>query len=197
MATRFWRWLLLKVLPDIRWSTGYTKIRGWVYKRGYKKLYPGCIILTIDNNKASKLVPGVFSHAAFCVDKNDLCEFEVAEMTQYDYTESCFFDICKEADRVLIGICEDWDTKYIQQMIIKNKSFKDVPYDVQFSMNDDAMACSEMVYHSDFEHRLKVNLADIAGLGHEYISPDGLTKAPNFKIIWDSEDEFRACPGRH
>jgi len=197
LATKFWKWLLLTVLPGVRWSVGYTKIRGWVYKRGYRKLYPGCIICTVDENKASVLIPGTWSHSALCVAKTPDCEFEVSEMTQHNFTESCFFDICKEADRVLIGICDDWDIMYIRKVIEKNKSFKDKLYDVQFAMNDEALSCSESIYHSDFEHRLKVNLEDIAGLGHEYISPDGLTKASNFRVIWDSEDEFKSCPGRH
>jgi len=51
-----------------------------------------------------------------------------------------------------------------------------------------ALYCSELVYQSDFERRLDVNLEDLAGLGRKYISPDGLYKAKNVRVVWDSDE---------
>ena len=111
VQTAFHHWLLIKIVPYIRFTTYYTTIRGWKYARGYKILRPGHIILAIDKKKlTTKLVGGIFTHAAFCVDKN--CEWEISEMTHSDYTKSTFFDICKEADRVVLLRCIDWDEKF-------------------------------------------------------------------------------------
>jgi hypothetical protein len=189
MQTKFHSWLLKKVIPYIRFTTYYTSLRGWKYHRGYKKLRPGHIILSVDKTKlTTKLVPGEFTHASLCVDKGT--EWEVSEMTHSDYTKSTFFDICKEADRVILLWCEDWDDIYVREVIKKCKLFCNATYDVEFVLGVLALYCSELVYHSDYEHRLKVSLEDIAGIGREYISPTGLRKALNVRVDWDSDEEL-------
>ena len=189
MNTDTYLWLLKHVIPYIRFTTYYTSLRGAKYQEGYKKLKPGHIILTIDKKKlTSLLIPGTFAHAALCLAKSDSPNvYEVAEMTHTDYTKSYFFDICKEADRVIILECVDWDEEYVQQVIAKCLEFEGAVYDVKFGFGVKALYCSELVYQSDFERRLNVNLEDLAGLGREYISPDGLYKAKNIKVIWDSD----------
>lgn len=188
MQSRFYAWLLLHVIPYIRLTTYYTSLRGWKYLRGYALLQPGDIILTLDRKKLTALlIPGNFSHAALCVDKG--CEWEVSEMTHTNYTKSAFFDICKESDRVVILRCRDWDAEYISNVIAACKSFDHANYDIKFDFGVQALYCSELVYQSDFEQRLKINLDDIEGLGTQYISPDGLSKAKNCDWIWDSDKE--------
>ena len=178
----------MRLIPSIRFTTNYTSLRGWKYQRGYKLLKPGDILLTIDHHKLTTiLVPGLFSHAAMCVAKGD--EWEVSEMTNTDYTYSCFFDICKESDRVVIMRCKDFDEEYTKKVVNKCKSFKGTKYDVEFNLGIKALYCSELIYHSDFEHRLHVSLEDIASIGREYISPTGLFKAKNVDVVWDSDTE--------
>ncbi len=190
MQTRFYQWLVLKVLPYIRFTTYYTSLRGWKYIRGYSKLQPGDIILTIDKKKLTTfLIPGEFTHAALCVDKYK--EWEISEMTHSHYTKSAFFDICKESDRVLILRCSDWDHDYIKKVIDKCKTFQEAKYDIEFSLGIKSLYCSELVYQSDFEKRLKVSLDDLAGIGREYISPTGIYNAENIQIIWDSDHEVK------
>lgn len=192
MQTETYSWLLKHVIPYIRFSLYYTSFRGWKYKRGYKKLKKGHIILTLDKKKlTSLLIPGNFSHAALCVDKGPDSEWEVSEMTHTDYTKSCFFDICKESDRVVIGTCGDWDDEYIDKVLIPAcKSFEGAKYDSNFELGVKALYCSELIYQSDIEKRLKYDLDDLAGIGRPYISPDGISKSPNFKVVWDSDDEI-------
>lgn len=188
--TKLWYWLLMKVIPYIRFTTYYTSFRGWKYKRGYAKLEPGHILLCIDKNKlTTKLIGGEFTHAALCVGKGEDSEYEIAEMTHSDFTRSQFYDIARESTRVIIGKCNKWDAKYIKEVIKKCKSFSDAKYDVHFKMGVKQLACSELVFHADFEHRLEAKLDDVAGLGIEYISPTGLFKSPHFEIVWDSDDE--------
>jgi len=191
MNTKFWEKILKDKIPYIRFTTYYTSLRGNKYQDGYKKLKPGHIILTLDRKKlTSLLIPGDFCHAALCVNKysEENPTFEVAELTHTDYTKSYFFDICKESDRVVILECLAWDEEYIPRVIERCYSFSDAIYDVKFEMGVKALYCSELVYQSDFERRLDVNLEDLAGLGRQYISPDGLFKAKNVWVVWDSDE---------
>ena len=182
-----YRWLLLKVIPYIRFSMYYTSIRGWQYMDGYQRLNPGDIVLTNDKWKlTSLLIPGEWSHAALCVSKG--CDFEIAEMTHTNFTKSTFFDLCHEATRVGIFRCVDWDYGYTLKVIRQCLSFASCEYDVSFEQGPEALYCSELVVESDLEHRLKVNNEDAMGLGMPYVSPTGISKATNIVKIWDSRD---------
>ena len=191
--TKFYAWLLLSVIPYIRFTTYYTSFRGWKYHRGYNLLKPGHILLARDDKKLTTvLIGGMFTHAAFCVGKfgtEQYPNFEVAEMTHENFTHSHFFDICNQADRVVILECKDFDPEYTQKVIEKCLSFKDATYNVQFDLGIKALYCSELVYQADYERRLQVNLEDLAGLGQQYISPTGLYKGKNVVVIWDSSAE--------
>ena len=191
MNTRFYEWLTLHVIPYIRLTTYYTSLRGRKYQEGYAKLQPGHIILTVDKKKlTSLLIPGDWAHAALCVGKKSAVYdgYEVAEMTHTNYTKSYFFDICKESDRVVILRCVDWDQAYTRKVIDKCRSFENAVYDTKFDFGVKALYCSELVFQSDFERRLDVKLDDLSGLGRQYISPDGLFKAKNVRIVWDSDE---------
>lgn len=206
MDTKLYVFLLKKVIPYIRFSMYYTTMKGWKYKRGYKLLKPGHFLLTLDRAKLTGfLIPGDVTHAVFCVGKGDDVEWETSEMTHEDYTKSTFFDVCKESDRVLICECTDWDEAYTKQVIERVKSLQQAKYDTKFVLNslsaqplvEDSkfgfrfLACSELIYEGDFEHRLQVSLEDVAGLGRPYISPVGLLKGKNVRVVWDSDKEVR------
>ncbi|GAB1376819.1 hypothetical protein MASR1M48_16710 [Lactococcus petauri] len=190
MQTDFYGWLLMKIIPFIRFTTYYTSFKGWQYHRGYLKLKKGDFILTVDRKKlTSVLIPGYYSHAGQCISKDG--DWEISEMTHTNYTKSCFFDMCKESDEVAIFRCTDYDDEYIEKVIEKCKSFHDALYDNEFSLGIKSLYCSELVYSSDFERRLQVSLDDLAGLGRPYISPNGLAKGKNVIMVWSSKDEVR------
>lgn len=198
MQTSFYSWLLLRIVPFIRVSTYYTSMRGWKYRRGYRLLQTGDILLAVDRKKlTTMLIGGEFTHAALCVSCGS--EWEVSEMEHLGYVKSTFFDICKEADRVVILRCTDFDDAYIAKLVDKCKSFDGYGYDVEFNMNSGipVLYCSGMVYESDFEHRLQVSLEDLAGIGRPYISPTGIFHAKNGKVIWDSDTEVQTAPGTY
>jgi hypothetical protein len=188
MNSKFYAWLMLKVVPYIRFTLYYTSLRGYKYHAGYKLLQPGDFIVAVDNKKlTSKLVPGTWTHASFCVSKDG--QWEISEMTHENYLKSCFFDICKESDRVAIyrwNGAEDW--AYLQSVITQCKSLQNATYDIEFELGIKALYCSELVYQSDFGHQFGFDLSDIAGLGRPYISPDGLTKGKNVHQVWDSDN---------
>lgn len=191
LQSGWYSWLVMNVVPYVRFSTYYTKLKGYHYKRGYAVLKKGDILLTIDEKKLTTvLIPGEFSHAALVVDKGAEVEWEVSEMTRTDYTKSTFFDICKEADRVVILRCKDWTQEYITDKVIPAaKALQDAKYDVQFKLGVQALYCSELIYEADVDKKLKLDLSDLAGIGRPYISPTGLYKAENVEIIWDSAKE--------
>lgn len=197
-TTKFYNLILEDVVPYIRFSSYYTSMKGWKYKRGYALLKEGDIILTLDKKKISTLIiGGDWAHAALCVAKSEKEEFEIAEMTHTNYTKSTFSDLCYEADNVAIIRCKDWDEEYTKKVIEKCRSLDSAKYDNAFTLTRDSkgpnpdafLYCSELVYESDFERRLNVNLEDLEDLGRLYISPTGLWNAKNIDIIWESKNE--------
>ena len=186
MQTKIYRYLLKHVIPYIRFTTYYTNLRGKKYHALYQQLLPGDIILTIDKKKLTTLlIPGEFSHAAMCVSLD--AEWEVSEMTHSDYTKSCFFDICKESDRVVIMRCKKITDEQLSKAIEKCKSLEDATYDVEFSLGIKELYCSELIYVSYENNLIGANLEDFVGLGRDYISPVGLYHAKNLKVVVDSD----------
>ncbi|GAA4824635.1 hypothetical protein GCM10023331_06440 [Algivirga pacifica] len=188
MRRKAYHFALKNIIPFIRFSTYYTSFKGWKYLEGYELLKPGDFILTIDKKKLTTLlIPGEFSHAAFCRSKGEKGDWEVSEMTHKDFTKSYFFDICKESDRVVICRCPQWTGDYLQEMINRDRDFSTQPYDNMFDMKSDALSCSEHIYKLDPENRLGVSTEDVIGIGSEYVSPTGLWNAQNKIVVWDSD----------
>lgn len=186
MQTKIYRYLLKHVIPYIRFTTYYTNLRGKKYHKLYECLEPGDIILTIDKKKLTTLlIPGEFSHAAMCVSLDK--KWEVSEMTHSDYTKSCFFDICKESDRVVIMRVKKCTYIQVMDAIKKCKSFEDAKYDAEFSLGIKELYCSELIYASYENNLIGANLEDFVGLGRPYISPVGLYHAKNLKVVIDSD----------
>jgi len=184
----WYSYVVLHIIPYIRFTLYYTSFKGWKYHRGYAKLMPGDFILSNDKWKlTSVLIPGEWSHASLCVSKDK--EFEIAEMTHTNFTKSTFFDVCKESTRVTIFRCDDWTLDYIPTIIEACWAFEGVKYDVKFEYGIKALYCSELVVSCDVEKRLQYSDEDLLGLGIKYISPTGLSRAKNVSVIWDSKDE--------
>jgi len=179
--------MILDKIPFIRFTTYYGSIRGGTYREGYEKLKPGYIILTRDNWKLTTfIIPGKLPHAALCVRKAPDAGFEVAEMTRVGFRQSEFYDICHEADRVVILRCTDWDDEYIASVVETCLSYEGTDYDNKFEIGVAALYCSELIVASDPEDRLKVSYEDLIGLGRPYISPMGIMNATNVEVVWDS-----------
>lgn len=208
MRTKAYLWAMKHLIPFIRLTTYYAlpdnkqfKKWGALEMRGYKHLKPGDILLCSDSKKLTSKIIGsatkefgnkqpyfMPSHIALCVDKGT--DFEIAEMTHHDYTRSTWTDICREATRVVIARCKDWDDKYIQNTIIPmTLSFKNKRYDDSFVMGVDSLACSELPYFADLERRAQVSLHPVIG-NKPYITPVGWVLGKNIEIIWDSNLEI-------
>lgn len=185
MHTKLYKFMLKHVIPYIRFTTYYTKLRGKKYHKLYSSLKSGDVILTIDKKKLTTLlIPGEFSHAAMCVSTDQ--NWEVSEMTHDDYTKSTFFDICKESDRVVI-LRPDLNQDAMEKAIQKCKSLEGAEYDALFDLGVESLYCSELIYQSYENNSLESNLEDFVGLGRQYLSPTGLLHSKKLKLIIDSD----------
>lgn len=202
MQSSIYAFLLRNVIPYIRFTTYYTKFTGKQYFEAYCELKPGDIILTADKKKLTGLlIPGPVDHAAFCVNSfigmtafNNPEQYEVAEMTHENYKKSMFFDICKESDRVII-MRTPFDQDYIKTMIRECRTFDQAVYDIDFDLGIKSLYCSELIYHSDIEKRLDLDLSDLHGLGRKYISPTGILTNKNLFCVYDSDGMFTGFDG--
>ncbi len=197
METKVYKYFLKNIIPYIRFSMYYPKLRGFEFEEIRKVIKPGDIILTVDKRKlTSFLIPGEFSHAALFLGFKNL--FQVAEMTHEDFTKSFLFDVCKQSDRVLVLRCQaiSNDLDYIFRMTRYCLSFENAKYDSSFSLGVNALYCSELIYQSDFEKRIEYDLSDLAGIGQSYISPDGLLQAHNCYCVYDSDGIYTGHTGK-
>jgi len=194
MQTKPYGWLLKHVIPFIRLTTYYSNFDGHRYEEARAVVQPCDYILTTDDLKlTSYIIPGVVDHAALVLTGH----MEIAQMTHKDFTIDTLFDICKESTRIVVMRCPDIyeDHAYKVKMGLKVAGFKGAKYDGQFTLGVNALYCSELVYQADYEHRLKCNLEDLAGLGRPYISPTGLLCVANAKCVYDSGYKFTGLMG--
>ena len=186
MNTQFYKKLLMKVIPYIRFTTYYTKLNGKCYHKIYDIVEPGDVILTIDKKKlTTMLIPGEFSHAGMVISKNG--EWETSEMTHNNYDKTCIFDMVKMSDRIVV-MRPQLPLSVITKAIEKCKSLEGADYDTSFSLGVEALYCSELVYESYENNILGVNIDDLLGLGKPYISPSGLYTAKNLIVVLDTDN---------
>jgi len=185
--TRMWRWLLMEVIPYIRFSMYYTSLNGWDYHRAYNLVEAGDIILTRDNKKmTTMLIGGEFTHAALYLGEHGW--YEMCDMTHESFRKCHLFDAFKESDRVAIYRIKMNDEQRFQ-LTYRAKTFEKCKYDVGFSLGVKTLYCSELIYQAYKMSgiHLDVSLEDLAGLGVDYISPTGLSNAKNATCVYDSE----------
>ena len=186
MKTKFYKHVLLNVIPYIRFTTYYPQMNGKQYSALYKAVEPGDIILTIDRKKLTTvLIPGEFSHAGMVVSKDGV--WETAEMTHNHYDKTCVFDMAKSSDRIVV-MRPQLPLSVINKAIEKCKSFEGADYDTSFSLGIEALYCSELIYESYENNSLGIDISDLLGMGKPYISPSGLYTAKNLRVVLDTDN---------
>ena len=195
IESKLYYWFLTRVSPQLRFTTQHAKIGGEAYLAAYRKLKPGDWIFTIDHSSFSgkvitALTGGEVSHCG--IFRGYFEPWECSEMTSKNFTKSAFYDMIKSSDRVIIAHNPKWTDDYRKSMVAESSSYAHAKYDYWYDMaNKDEkgvplLACSELLYMSDFERTVRVNLEDVAGIGRPYISPQGLLNSPDLFIIYDS-----------
>ena len=189
-TTKLYELIVIKLVPNIRFSTTYSKIRGNQYKAAYAVIQKGDIILTRDEKKlAGKFIDGYWDHVALFLGKG--FDYEVAEMTRHGYTKSEFADVFKESSRFKIVRSSKLPSDYINSMVDKCISFDGTAYDIYFILGVIQLYCSEMIYCADYEHRLRFDLSDLKSVGRKYLSPDGVEACPDLDIIVFDSDSLQ------
>lgn len=200
MKSKPYNFFLRYIFPKLRFTTSYGGIPGHKYSEAYSKLKKGSCVLTVDKYKASAIVPGIFSHAAPCVDLVKDWEsgkYEIGEMTAPGYTKSFFYDVCREATRIVIIDCVDFNEVDRYALCEQIKKYEGTKYDNGFSLGVSDLYCSELFYQAEIltVGKFKFDLSDLVGLGIPYISPDGLLFAKNAIVLYDSEYELTGMTG--
>lgn len=184
--SRLYSFIMWYVMPYARISVCHTSMTSEKYVRGWRLLRVGDIILTTDNRALSTLcVPGDHTHALLCT--GDLWESTCAQMTHAGYGEVAFAEACFHASRVVVLRCPSFDDDYIAEVVRKTYTFKDTPYDTDFSFDNGKSYCSELIYQADIEKRLRVVSSKAWGTGQMVVTPDDLFAA-NVEVIYDSDD---------
>ena len=204
MGTNLWFNLLKYTVPFIRLTPYYPKLRRFVFQKLYNILEPGDLIFQVDEKKLTAVaIGGEWSHVGVCVDKGP-GRVEVVDMTHEDFRQTDFFEFCKESTRIAIGRVDDprWNAG---EFILNVWEEEDSVYNFQFRAKERTDPrgtqpvvhkgrkvhkfnyCSQLVTTADRKNIIEVNWEDLAGLGIPYVSPTGLAKASNVKIIGDSQ----------
>jgi hypothetical protein len=169
------------ILPKLRWPKGLP----WQVKFALiDRVKKGDILLaSTKRSLGAKLIPGDWDHAAIYTDRCP--EFEIAEMVAHGFNECSLKHFSDDCDSIcVLRPMRSWTPYYIKLFVDKCLSFSGAEYDRKFSLGVKTLYCSEIVYHSDYQHRLDFNLKDIHALGTKYLSPDGIYKCTNLKVIY-------------
>lgn len=198
LETELYLFVAKHIMPFIRFTFYYTRFRKFAFARLYSKLKAGDILVSIDYQKlTSKVIGGLWSHAAICVDKG-IGKVEVVEMTRNDFNQTDFHKFCSESERVAILRVDDprFD---VQRFIQKTWEQKDSKYNYGFFSKEKRDPrnkhgqkvhkfnyCSQLVMTADDLDVIQANWDDLAGLGVLYVSPTGLARAKNVVMVDDS-----------
>lgn len=185
MSTRFYRFLLKYVIPEIQFfhATG----PDYSFKESVRtEIKAGDVMLSKSAfHLTNLLIGGQFSHAAIVVAPD-----KIAEMKANNFDVVTVDEFCKHATRIAVLRLTPWDEKYARKMADTALSFSNRKYDYRFDLGVEALYCSELVYQSDFEQRLKCDLSDLVGMGRPYISPEGIYTAQGLSVILEWKDTF-------
>jgi hypothetical protein len=184
MNTKPYKWIGLEIVPNIRFSTRVTDMRGKHAMQILNQAKPGDFILCSDKKKLiSSIVPGELTHAALIVEN-----YNTFEMTHENFKVEHILDILYQADYAVLCRIKGGDSDYALKMVEYAKTFSDAKYDVKFKIGPDELYCSELIYHADFEHRLEVELSTM--FGEKQVTAVDLFFAKNCEVIYSTSDKI-------
>lgn len=184
------RYLMKWVIPSIRF--GKRPIPEKVKRELSLVIRAGDCILTRDPLKLSNiLIGGRWSHAAICTFMLDDFMPIIGEMSHSGFQELSLDNFLGYSQSVAVIRPKLASFTYRAEMATQARrlGFKAQGYDNVFTMGEKSLFCSELVYLADYMGEYKASLEDLAGLGHPYISPDGLYKAKEAQIVFEWRGE--------
>ena len=202
MQTWIYKQLATHVFPHLRfpaWAVkGCKDLTGRQFRLLHNAMQNGDWIFTVEyrylsSRSVMKITGGEVSHCLQCVQK-DHPTWELGEMTHDNYTKNTLANVWRKADRIIIVDKASWSPSYRKEMAFKNMTYVNAKYDLGFDIDENGktpgvpfLACSELLYHSDFKRTVPVDLKDYAGIGRPYISPQGLLNGQGLRIKADTD----------
>lgn len=181
-----WQFLLTWIIPAIRF--GGKPITDAQIQELSSVIQKGDCILLKDPKKLSHiLIGGTWSHAAICTSFLDDQYPVFGEMGHAGFQEVNIKKLVGYSTKIAVIRPKDADFTYMKLMgeEARRIGLLSIGYDFIFSLGEKSLYCSELVYLADYHKLYQANLDDLAGLGHPYISPDGLYKAKGAKIVFE------------
>lgn len=178
--------LVLKVLPKIRFSTGYGLVEYAAFNAIATKAEPGDLIFSVDNSKlTSILIPGKWSHVGIVVD-NGINGPKIVEAVPPAVRSTTLFDFCRTADEVMLmrpGL--DLKSKYWACTVAKMRL--GTAYDAEFTIGPKALYCAELIadaYYVAENMGMTFDWSDLLGLGYPYLTPDGVADGKPMSVVY-------------
>jgi hypothetical protein len=180
MGTRIYSFFSLKIIPYLYvWFMPRKPADGigeWLLR-----IEDGDILLCHSKTKlTSFLIPGKWDHAAIATPQG------VVEMVGTGWRCIPYIQYWNEASSFCVMSFRNADPEYQKAFYEKALSFKGTPYDIHFTLGVKALYCSELIHVCDTENRGEYNLADLAGLGRPYLSPQGIYNAKGLHVVYES-----------
>lgn len=173
-----YRFFLKYIIPNLTFFTA-TGPNYFFKQRIRDKMKPGDVLLSKSSGHLTNvLIGGTYSHAALVISTD-----KIAEMTANGFDIVDVDKFCKQSTRICLLRLNPEDEAYGQLMAKKAMEFSSAEYDLDFTLGIESLYCSELCYQSDFEHRFRCDLTDLAGIGRPYISPVGLYQAKGLSIV--------------
>lgn len=187
------QWLLLKVIPKIRLSTGYGRTSWDDYSAILERALPGDIIFSADRAKISTLlIPGDWSHVGIVAEKHE-CKCKIVEAVPEGVRITDLYSFCQTSDEVMLmrpyplsrSLVENQEMfdRIMRDRALFAKSLVGRSYDALFSRNNQALYCAELV-HEVWGGFCRFDWSDFLGLGHPYLTPDGIAESPDLVQVY-------------
>lgn len=161
----FVQWILIIVIPKIRFSVKPPKMTGSAFAEFTSMLRPGDLVFSSDRSKLSSwLIPGQWDHVGIYIGNS-----EIVEAVQPLVRITSPFDFCHSSD--VVGIARPlW--KNLRYVLSVSRATVGRPYDTFFDGGNDALYCSELIALIDAQNELNLDHSDAVGMGAEYVTPD-------------------------
>jgi len=178
MGTRFYKFLLKYVIPEIKFfhATG----PNFYFKEMLRReMRAGDMLLSKSGfHLTNLLIGGSYSHAAVVVGPD-----RIAEMCAKGFDLVNVDKFCTGTTRFLLLRFKNHDQAYGEAVAAKAMTFARANYDTMFTLDVEALYCSELCFQSDFEGRMQADLSDLVGMGRPYLSPEGVATAKGLEVV--------------
>lgn len=185
MSRKLVQWVIGKILPKIRLSTGYGRTTYEDYQAIEEYAEVGDLIFSTDRAKLSTfLIPGQWSHVGII--SNVYKGVMIIEAVPEGVRKTNLYDFCKTSDQVMLSRLKRRPEQHLEivtEAVATATSLIGRPYDFGFWQNNRALYCAELIAVAYAV--VKFDWSDLLGLGFEYLTPDGVAASPEIETVYE------------